>query len=279
MNLIFSINKKCIPFLFSCVCSILENGGYEHYHAYVLHSDLEEESQESIMNFFSEIDWHFITVPKEMFEGFPVTKRYPEQIYYRLAAPLLLPKELERALYLDVDTIVIHPLRELYESDFEDSWLMASTHTKSFLTWFNQVRLEIPTEDGVPYVNTGVLLMNLNELRKVTNIDEIRNIAKEKKNRLWLPDQDILTCLYGKKTKLIDPLIYNINDRVICIHNTSNNEKIDEEWVKENAVIVHYFGKNKPWRVGYEGVLGECYYEIAVKLKDRLDQYSSQQSR
>ena len=30
---------------------------------------------------------HFIEVPDDLFEGFPTTKRYPHQIYYRLAAP------------------------------------------------------------------------------------------------------------------------------------------------------------------------------------------------
>lgn len=32
MNILFSIDQKSIPILFSCIYSIIENGGYEHYH-------------------------------------------------------------------------------------------------------------------------------------------------------------------------------------------------------------------------------------------------------
>ena len=44
-----------------------------------------------------------VEVPDGLFEGFPETGRYPLQIYYRLAAPLLLPEALGRILYLDVE--------------------------------------------------------------------------------------------------------------------------------------------------------------------------------
>lgn len=276
MNLLFSIDQKSIPILFSCVYSILENGGYSDVHVFVLHSDLDEDNQNTIRDFFSEINWEFIKVPEEMFVGFPVSKRYPEQVYYRLAAPLLLPKELDRILYLDVDTIVIHSLNELYESDFEGNWFMACTHTQPFLTKFNRMRLRIPVEKEQPYVNSGVLMMNLLSLRNSFMLEDIRNFMENNRGRLWLPTQDILTSLYGDKIKIIDALIYNISDHVMCMYNSSNKKKIDEEWVKENSVIIHYFGKNKPWRLGYEGVLGEFYYDLVVKLQERIEIYNKQ---
>lgn len=278
MNLLFSIDQKSIPILFSCVYSILENGGYTDVHVFVIHSDLSDDNQRAIFDFFSEIDWEFIQVPKELFFGFPVSKRYPEQIYYRLAAPLLLPKELDRILYLDADTIVINSLKELYESDFEGNWFMACTHTQQFLTKFNQIRLGIPSEKEVPYVNTGVLMMNLKELRTSLSMQDIRCFMEENRGRLWLPDQDILTFLYGSKTKMIDTLLYNINDRVMCMYNSSNKKKIDQEWVQNNSVIIHFFGKNKPWKLGYEGVLGEFYYDLAERLKKRIDVYNTEVS-
>ena len=40
MNLLFCIDRGFIPLLGTCVRSILKNGGYERYEAYVLHSDL-----------------------------------------------------------------------------------------------------------------------------------------------------------------------------------------------------------------------------------------------
>lgn len=238
-----------------------------------MHSDLTDENQKSIKDFFCEIEWEFIKVPNELFAGFPVTKKYPEQIYYRLAAPLLLPECLERVLYLDVDTIVINSLEELYESDFDNNWFTACTHTQQFLTKLNQLRLGIPADKDVPYINTGVLMINLTLLRKTFKLEDIRSFMEENKRRLWLPDQDILTSLYGDKTKIVNTLKYNINDRIMVFYNSSSKMKIDENWVKENGVIIHYFGKNKPWRVGYEGILGEFYYGLAERLQKRIREY------
>ena len=45
MNLLFCIDRGFIPLLGTCVRSILKNGGYERYEAYVLHSDLTQADQ------------------------------------------------------------------------------------------------------------------------------------------------------------------------------------------------------------------------------------------
>ena len=36
---------------------------------------------------------------------------------------------------------------------------------------------------------------------------------------------------------------------------------IDLEWVENNAVILHYYGRNKPWKDNYKGILGVFYTE------------------
>lgn len=261
MNLLFSIDQKCHTLLLNCMGSIAETGGAEGYNAYILHSDLQPEIQNKIRllapNLFQ---CHFITVPDTLFAGFPETKRYPKQIYYRLAAAELLPKHLERVLYLDVDTLVINDLTELYESEFDGHIFMACSHMNRFLERVNQVRLDV--EKHVPYINTGVLMMNLPLMREEISLVEIQSYAAQKKRTLILPDQDILTALYGNRVKLIDALKYNLADRDIMWHNADpTKDKIDLAWVQENAVILHYYGSNKPWKENYKGILGVFYKE------------------
>lgn len=264
MNLLFSINKKCITLLQTSLWSIWKNGGDSHYNVYIFHTDLAEKEIEHLQKSLpEEITWQFIEVPTEAFADFPTTKRYPEQIYYRLAAPYLLPEHLDRILYMDVDTVVIHSLLPLYESDFAGNWFMGCTNTKEPLQKLNQVRLGIDVEKDVPYINTGVLMMNLPLLRENLKFDDIRDFSERKRRALILPDQDILTALYGEHVKLIDNLRYNLSDRTLAVHNANpRNETIDEDWVKENTVIIHYFGRNKPWKKGYVGILGNFYKEI-----------------
>ena len=93
-------------------------------------------------------------------------------------------------------------------------------------------------------------------------MEAIREYANERKHSLLLPDQDILTALCGDHAVLLDPLRYNLSDRVLAFYNAdSRHSQRDLEWVRKNSVIIHYCGKNKPWREGYRGILDVFYRE------------------
>lgn len=268
-NLLFCVNQKMLGLMSACLKSLLRSGGYGYYDVFVLHSDLEESIQRAMERDFQErVTFHFLQVPEELFADFPETARYPRQIYYRLAAPLLLPRELDRILYLDVDVVVINSLRTFYEVDFESSYFVGCTHTREFLTKLNQARLQ--SDKAVAYINTGVLLMNLNVLRQVIRLEEISAYVREHEKALILPDQDILTALYGDKIKLADSLRYNLSDRVLNFYNGSHpKEKRDVNWVRRNTAIIHYCGRNKPWNEGYTGTLGVFYRELMDSVPEK----------
>ncbi|MBQ2753469.1 MAG: glycosyltransferase family 8 protein [Firmicutes bacterium] len=265
MNLLFAINKNFIDLFLNCIKSVVKNGGYDRYICYILNSDFDNEDKRRIKEGVPEnVKCHFIMVEEDFFKGFPETKRYPRQIYYRLLAPKLLPDNLDRILYLDVDLVVINPLNELYETDFEGNYFVATSNIKKVLTKVNQLRLGIDAQKDVTYTNTGVLLYNLPVLRKKVKLEDIRDYTNNKGRVFILPDQDILTALYGDRVKRVDNLIYNLNDRTIAFNNADpRKEKINLDWVRKNAVIIHYFGKNKPWKDNYMGILDVFYKEIA----------------
>lgn len=269
MNLLFAIDKNVAHLLITCLKSIEANGGAEHYDAYILCSDLNEEDINEVKNQIPlSVTGHFIQVPEEMFDGFPTTKVYPKQIYYRLAAAELLPKDLDRVLYLDVDIVIINSLVSLYESDFGEAWFLGSTHIGKFMTWITCVRLGVKYKKEMVYLNTGVLLMNLEKMREGFDMDAVCKFALKKKNALFLPDQDILIALYGDKITKIDDMVYNLGEKTLSDHNKKwGNTKKDVDWVRKNSVVIHYFGGNKPWKKAdkYQGVLDVFYYEYADK--------------
>lgn len=260
MNLLFSINRKFVPLWGQCMATILRHGGADQYDLYVLHSDLTGEDAAQMRAVLRPQDrCTLISVPDGLFEGFPETGRYPLQIYYRLAAPLLLPPELDRILYLDVDTVILNSLMPLYTSDFGGAAFMACSHTRKFMDRVNQARLGL--EEGVRYLNSGVLMMNLDLLRDLVRLEDIRDYAEKYRRRLILPDQDILTALFGDRALVLDSRIYNMTDRLYLRCNATPGEKISLDWVRRNTVVVHYLGKPKPWQKNYLGPLGVFYHE------------------
>lgn len=264
MNLLFAINRKFTQPLCTCIRSVIRNGGAGHYDAYILHSDLAEADKGPILEEAgSAMTCHFLHVDEAIFDGFPETSRYPKQIYYRLAAPLLLPRTLDRILYLDVDLVVINALTELYQTDFEGNYYVACSHVKEFLTRFNQLRLGV---EDVPYINTGVMLMNLPLLRQNLTMEQLRETAQKKMHMFMLPDQDLLTVMHGEHIKLADTMRYNLSDRLLAAYNANpQNRPLDLDWVRANAVVIHYYGKNKPWKENYMGILDVFYHEITER--------------
>lgn len=262
MNLLFCINRKFLSIFLCCIKSIVLHGGYDHYEIYVVQSFFDQAMIDAISQDFKDsITFHFIRVSDDLFEGFPETDRYPREIYYHLAATLYLPENLDRILYLDADTVVINPLKDLYETDFEGNYYAGCTHTRELLTKINRTRLK--TSKDAAYINTGVLLMNLPALRKNLRICDICDYVHQQKHALLLPDQDILSALYGDKVKLMDTMRFNLSEKILAWYNAAHRSAtIDLPRIRENCSIIHYCGKRKPWNDDYLGILDIFYREI-----------------
>ena len=87
--------------------------------------------------------------------------------FYKVLIPQVLPKDVDKAVFIDPDVIVNLDINELWQFDLEDKYLGVVTEkangvnsNKSFLLCSEGI---VKEED---YFNCGVLLMNLNPLRK-----------------------------------------------------------------------------------------------------------------
>ena len=269
MNILLTINKKYVKLVNILLNSIQLSNKDTKFDVYILHRELDIEDKNIIESGLdlNKFNIKMIKIDEEEVKNFPqYQKRYPKEIYFRLFATKYLPENLDKILYLDSDTLVINKLDELYNMDFEGNFYIATTHVKKILRKINEVRLRI--DDDVPYINTGVLLINLKELRKIDVQKEVCEFVENNSKKLMLPDQDIITALYGEKIKIVDALKYNLGDRDLNLYNLNHiKNPIGLKWVKENTVIIHYYGRNKPWNKNYRGKLGVFYYRLERILR------------
>jgi len=261
MNLLFTLDKNYITPFKKCIHSIIRFPVKEGWDIYIITSDMLEFRNIGAEEESDNVRIHLIQADTEIFKAFPETIKYSRVVYFRIFAASVLPQNIERILYLDPDIIVIKPLVELYNISFDDNFYVACSHTKEFLNEFNRARLGI--KKGVPYINSGVMLMNLELLRKEQTLKSVFDYVTKRGKYFILPDQDIITAVYGDRIKLVDTCKYNLSDRLIVFNNLKpTNNYIDLEWVNKNAVIIHYFGDNKPWKAMYVGILDIFYNEI-----------------
>lgn len=264
MNVLVTLNKGYLQHFFVMLTSLLDNTK-NAICVYVMHDDLGKVEEESIRSRFTNVAFHFIYMDKALFQGFPTTKRYPYTIYYRIFAPLLLPKEVDKILYLDCDLVVHNNVDGLYEQDFQEQAFIACSHIGVFLRFINRLRLG-GSKGGV-YMNTGVLLMNVPKLRNAINVSALQEYTLKNRRRLILFDQDVLYKFFGEMVLQIDEKIYNLSDRQIRFHNLTHKHKITPSWVEQHNVIAHYIGKNKPWKENYKGILGKYYYRYQKQVE------------
>lgn len=269
MNILTTLNSRYIGPLTVMLNSLLCSNPDAHFAVYVAHSSLEKEDFDFLSSRIdlSKCEINRIRVDDAAFENAPVTGRYPREMYYRIFATRYLPQHLDRILYLDPDIVVINSIEKLYNIDFGEYLFAAASHIKEPLLKINEIRLNMP-ENG-NYINSGVLMMNLKLLRSAQNEKEVYDYIHNFKYRLLYPDQDVLSGIYGDRILPLDPMIYNLSDMYLLLYNLNPknfSDRKDADWVRKNAVIIHYCGRNKPWKSDYKGELGKFYLDFAQRL-------------
>ena len=104
-----------------------------------------------------------------------------------------------------------------------------------------------------------MLLFNLNQQRNTIDEKDIFDFVRENADTLILPDQDILNALYSKSIKPVDEILYNYDPRYYNYYKIISNGKYDMNYIIYNTSIIHFCGKQKPWKKNYSGKFHSLY--------------------
>lgn len=270
MNLLFSIDQSFVEELKTTLWSIRANSN-EEYAIYVIQKEpLTTENELAAFCRQLEMTYHPIYIQTDDFKEAPVSERYPETIYYRLLAHNYLPETLDKILYLDADILCINDLKELYEIDLGNYLYAAASHSglTNISYVVNKVRLK--NYAAGEYFNSGVLLMNLPLIREEIQAQTIFSYIRENHTNLFLPDQDILNALYGDRILPLPDELYNYDARNYFTYQMLGNGAWDTEWVINNTVLLHFCGKDKPWKNDYSGKF-DTLYKHYKRQTERLE--------
>lgn len=267
INILVTLDENYIPYLNVMLTSLLHSNPDCYFDVYLLHSSINEKDTYSTSKILGNSGKLIMIKAKDIgLDEAPTTSRYPQEIYYRIFAAKYLPDTLDKILYLDPDIIVNGSVRELYDTPMEEYYFAAASHTGPFMTTINSIRLDM--DEDSPYINSGVMLMNLKLLRKEQNFDDVFRFIEKRKNLLILPDQDIISSLYGSKIYALDTFRYNMTERLYKLHAPFEKD-LDLDWVRKHSVIIHYCGRNKPWKENYLGQLDVFYNETVSRMNKK----------
>jgi len=275
VNLVFSFDENYIDTFKVLLYSIYDNNPDEVITCYLLHHQMEQEHLDDLEETMALYQFKFEPIDCKDFleESNEVTinRYYTIEMYLWLFAPYVLPDEVERALYLDPDIINLNNIHRFYDLDFEDHLFIAMDYEikNKIVQPINNLRLG--TLKAEHYFNAGVVLMNIEKLRKERSAEEIPKAVVEHKDALILPDQDIFNYLYTQEIKNGEWKLHNMDPKLYEFYQAFMPDKYNLDWVDEEVVFIHYGGKHKPWeeREKYKMDLGHYYFMYEEQLKQK----------
>lgn len=272
MDLLVTFDSNYITPFQVMLKSITINNPGEEIHIWLLHSGISENQLQTLHEYcnLQNVSLTPVLISRQAFENAPVSTQYPQEMYYRLLAPHLLPSSLKKVLYLDPDILVINPLRPLWETELNDNAFAAASHTGvlNIMNGINRIRLN--TEHD--YYNSGVMLMDLDKAREIIKADEIFQCVSEHEMELLLPDQDVFNYLYGLRTLQVEDAIWNYDARYYSDYLIRSSGTYHMDWIMKNTAILHFCGKRKPWNTSYSNRFAALYkHYMQVAFRNRGD--------
>lgn len=267
-SLLVTLDENYIEQMKVLMTSIYINNPGQIFNIYLIHSGISDEKLDALESDLSKFSYKLFPIKAEdgLFSSARVTDRYPKEMYYRLLAGELLPENLDKIIYIDPDILVINSLKEIWETDIRDFLFAAASHTgkTDMANNVNKIRLGTDTD----YYNSGFLLINLKRAREEIVPEEIFAYADRNYKNLLLPDQDILNAMYGDKVLPLKDSIYNYDARNYSSYLLRSKGEEDLGWVMENTVILHFCGRDKPWKKNHRTKFTALYRHY-MRLSDR----------
>lgn len=207
------------------------------------------------------IQW--LTIPKGLLSDAPVFGHVSRSAYYRLAIADLLPVEIEKTIYLDVDLVVLGDIGELWKTDMGDFVLLASQEPNCKISDPGGLGMhkELNIDGDMPYFNSGVLLINLKLWRERHYTVKAAEFLRLYGSKIQFWDQDVLNAISaGEHGDL--PEIWNYRLDQTWLGDLDSLCSIDRARSRLGVRLVHFASAVKPWQYGISHPATQLYFSL-----------------
>ena len=143
---------------------------------------------------------NYYQIPNNIFNNVRKWKK-TYTVYFKLLIPIIFP-DFERVIYLDSDTLIFKDLSEMFNLPFNNNYILGYPFHTPWMVKINHKHPKI-------YINAGVLLININKIRRDNKDFELIDFTRKYSKRLFFLEQDGINFVYYKKMGLL-PLKYGV---------------------------------------------------------------------
>lgn len=266
-NIVICSDNRIVDAIFVLMYSFIKNCK-RRCHFWILQSRYSE-SQKKELKLYAEkfqFDLDIIDIEMNKFMNFNI-KRLPVETYYYFEAHNVLPNEIDRCLLIDVDTIILKDIANLYDIDFSDKYCAAGNEYEN-VRYEEYLRIASgKSEVTVGHVyntencfNSGVVLLNLDKFRKDNVcVNDFLSVINQSDIGGFFHDQLVLNRFVKGKLKIFPRLYYNASVISIDYYKkcfSKNKDTVHEVYSfnEHNSdyeeTIAHFCGVGsiKPWK-------------------------------
>ena len=232
--LLFNTSEEYVNATYVALHSIIRKGGENTFKVYIFcSSDVTDSSEQELYSMqliFSNLEICIVrNLEDDINIGNELFDRIPNVAYSRLFAPKYIYED--KCLYLDQDIFVTGDIYELYSFPIEKYVIAGVTDLSAKKHIYDLSVKASSYVDGMDiYINAGVVLMNLANMRNTNWLDSVKYFISL---NLPMGDEDCLN-IAAKGKVLSLPEKFNIQQG----KNLAQNEEF---------YIIHYSGNRKPW--------------------------------
>ena len=173
--------------------------------------------------------------------GFRIDGHISWTSYARIFLPGIIEPEIGRLLYLDSDIVVLDAIDPLLKVDIGDKPIAGIPQP------YTDRREELGIPPDKPYVNAGVLILNLDVWRRERITEHLVDFIESNSARLKFHDQDALNAFFYDRVLPL-PFRWNLHHQVFAA--TAEHlgcSDADRRRIFAEPGIVHFTTPSKPW--------------------------------
>jgi lipopolysaccharide biosynthesis glycosyltransferase len=250
-------NERYFPGLYCAVASALSHlDATREVDVKVLDSGISETSRKVLLHlvgrFGRSVRLEFVPISESIFRDATLGPGLSYMAYCRALLPHLL--DVPRSIYLDCDVLVLRDLSELFGIELSPGKILAAVPDSETLTLGDDSytlagAMNLPADGR--YFNSGVMLLNLNELRKENFTEKSLEFFRRRKGYYRFHDQSAFNfLLHGRIDELPE-------------HWNRASWRFDQQEDNSLDCIIHYTS-SAPWLGGTRGPAQVLFERFAV---------------
>jgi len=246
-HVVFGVDTPYAPHLSAALRSLERASGAAGFVCHILHEGMPSGLRERVGADARGLEINWIDTSVRL-RGLAGRDQFSRATYHRLTIPEVLDPQARRALYLDSDLIVHRDIRPLFGADLGGAPIGAVCDAGETPESIDSFARKWSLEGERRYFNAGVLLLDLDALRRSGAFSEAMRIALSCEADLQWLDQDALNIVFWNRWRALDP-IWNIQTAIANSRVRIRNDELAQARGRVPR-IVHFTGKNKPWKAG-----------------------------